>query len=184
MSKVFSDFEHNYEIYNKEMLAIMLALGEWRQYLMGILEDFEIWTDHQNLQYFRKPQKLNRRQARWMTELGEYHFKLLHKPGKTHVKPDILSRRPDLDRGEKDNENEILLKKEHFCQMEFIFEDLGGRLCEKNQSVRRVKGSSSRKRATQERQRICRRRQDRHMARTPVRPKEQEAMRGHHKGTS
>ena len=92
MSKAFSDVKRNYEIYNKEMLAIMLALGEWRQYLMGILEDFEIWTDHQNLQYFRKPQKLNRRQARWMTELGEYHFKLLHKPGKTHVKPDILSR--------------------------------------------------------------------------------------------
>ena len=60
-----------------------------------------------------------------MTELGEYHFKLLHKLGKTYVKPDILSRQPDLDRGEKDNENEILLKEEHFFQMEFIFEDLG-----------------------------------------------------------
>ena len=60
-----------------------------------------------------------------MTELGEYYFKLLHKPGKTHVKPDILSRRPDLDRGEKDNENAILLKEEHSHQMEFIFEDLG-----------------------------------------------------------
>ena len=51
---------------------------------------------------------------------GEYHFKLLHKPGKTHVKPDILLRRQDLDRAVKDNENEILLKKEHFHQMEFI----------------------------------------------------------------
>ncbi len=30
--------------------------------------------DHQNLQYFRKPQKVNRRQARWITELAEYHF--------------------------------------------------------------------------------------------------------------
>ena len=29
MSKAFSDVEHNYEIYDKEMLAIMLALGEW-----------------------------------------------------------------------------------------------------------------------------------------------------------
>ncbi|SJL18203.1 uncharacterized protein ARMOST_21781 [Armillaria ostoyae] len=42
-----------------ELLAIMLALAEWRHYLMGALEDVEIWTDHQNLQYFRKPQKLN-----------------------------------------------------------------------------------------------------------------------------
>jgi RNase H-like domain found in reverse transcriptase len=85
------------------MLAIMNALSEWRQYLMGASENFEIWTDHQNLQYFRKPQKLNRRQAQWMTELGEYHYSLHHKLGKTNVKPDILSRRPDLKKGEKDN---------------------------------------------------------------------------------
>ena len=52
MSKVFSDVERNYEIYDKEMLAIMLTLGEWQQYLMGTSEDFKIWTDHQNLQYF------------------------------------------------------------------------------------------------------------------------------------
>ncbi len=65
-----------YEIYDKELLAIMLALDEWRHYLMGAGQDFKIWTDHQNLQYFRKPQKLNHRQARWVTELVEYHFSL------------------------------------------------------------------------------------------------------------
>ena len=92
MSKAFMDVECNYEICDKEMLTIMLTLAEWRHYLMGASEDFEIWTDHQNLQYFRKPQKLNCRQARWMTELGEYHYSLIHKPGKTHVKPDILWR--------------------------------------------------------------------------------------------
>ena len=52
----------------------MTALGEWQQYLMGALENFEIGTDHQNLQYFWKLQKLNRRQARWMMELAKYHF--------------------------------------------------------------------------------------------------------------
>jgi hypothetical protein len=83
---------------------------------MGASETFEIWTDHKNLQYFRKPQKLNRRQARWMTELSEYHYNLLHKPGKTHGKPDGLSRQPDLKKGEDDNENVILLKEEHFRQ--------------------------------------------------------------------
>ncbi len=63
-SKSLSTTERNYEIYDKELLAIMLALDEWRHYLMGAAIDVEIWTDHQNLQYFRKPQKLNRRQAR------------------------------------------------------------------------------------------------------------------------
>ncbi len=59
LSKSLSVTERNYEIYDKELLAIMLALEEWRHYLMGTYQDFEIWTDHQNLQYFRKPQKVN-----------------------------------------------------------------------------------------------------------------------------
>ncbi len=58
MSKSLSATKRNYKIYDKELLAIMLALDEWRHYLMGAAEDIEIWTDHQNLQYFRKPQKL------------------------------------------------------------------------------------------------------------------------------
>ncbi len=52
MSKSLSVTERNYEIYDKELLAIMLALNEWCHYLMGAAVDFEIWTDHQNLQYF------------------------------------------------------------------------------------------------------------------------------------
>ncbi len=60
ISKSLSVTERNYEIYDKELLAIMLTLDEWRHYLMGAAVDVEIWTDHQNLQYFWKPQKLNR----------------------------------------------------------------------------------------------------------------------------
>ena len=63
MSKSLTVTKRNYEIYDKELLAIMLALSEWRHYLMGAMEEVEIWTDHQNLQYFQKPQKLNRWQA-------------------------------------------------------------------------------------------------------------------------
>ena len=49
-SQSLSDTQRNYEIYDKELLAIISALRDWRHYLMG--HDFEIWTDHQNLQYF------------------------------------------------------------------------------------------------------------------------------------
>ncbi|SJL10444.1 related to TY3B TY3B protein [Armillaria ostoyae] len=91
MSKVLTATKHNYEIYDKELLAIMLAFSDWCHYLMGALEDVEIWTDHQNLQYFHKLQKLNRRQARWVTELAEYHFMLKHKPGFANIKADLLS---------------------------------------------------------------------------------------------
>ncbi|SJL10435.1 uncharacterized protein ARMOST_13821 [Armillaria ostoyae] len=117
MSKALTATERNYEIYDKELLAIMLALSEWRHYLMGALEDVEIWTDHQNLQYFRKPQKLNRRQARWVTELAEYHFILKHKPGTANVKADLLSRRSDHDQGEDDNGDITVLSPEHFRAM-------------------------------------------------------------------
>jgi hypothetical protein len=76
-----NDTERNYKIYDKEMLAIMLALDEYRQLRIGARQTFEIWTDHQNLEYFKKPQKLNRRQVRWITELSEYNFSLKHRPG-------------------------------------------------------------------------------------------------------
>ena len=114
ISYALNETERNYEIYDKEMLAIMHALSECRQYLLGALEVFEIWTDHKNLEYFRKPQKLNRRQARWVAELQEFHFTLHHKPGKAMAKADYLSRRAGHLKGENDNENIVLLKPEHF----------------------------------------------------------------------
>ncbi|VDC05061.1 unnamed protein product [Peniophora sp. CBMAI 1063] len=115
LSKLFNDAEQNYEIYDKEMLAIMTALEEWRQYLLGTRESFEIWTDHLNLTYFREARKLHdRRQARWFTELQDYNFTLLHKPGKTMTKPDALSRDAAKNEGLHDNENVVLLKPELF----------------------------------------------------------------------
>ena len=44
--------ERNYEIYDKELLAIIKALAKWKQYLLDVREPFEIWTDHENLKYF------------------------------------------------------------------------------------------------------------------------------------
>ena len=96
-SQSLTEAERNYEIYDKELLAIMEALREWRQYLQGSQEPVEIWTDHQNLTFFREPQKINRRQARWISELSEYNFKLIHKKGTQMGKADHLSRRADLD---------------------------------------------------------------------------------------
>ena len=52
--------ERNYKIYNKELLAIMKALAKWQQYLLNAMKLFKIWTDHENLKYFREPHKLNR----------------------------------------------------------------------------------------------------------------------------
>ena len=65
MSKGFSDIEHNYEIYDKEILVVIQALEEWRHFLEGTPEKFKILTDHKNLAYFCSAQHLNCCQARW-----------------------------------------------------------------------------------------------------------------------
>jgi len=49
--------EQNYEIYDKELLAIVKALTKWRQFLLNAMEPFEVWTDYENLKYFREPHK-------------------------------------------------------------------------------------------------------------------------------
>ena len=89
---------------------------------MGARETFEILTDHQNLEYFKKPQKLNRRQARWIMELAEYDFILHHRAGALNKKADLLSRRSDHDQGKNDNENVVMLKPEHFQTQDIVLE--------------------------------------------------------------
>ena len=63
LSKSLNEMERNYEIHDKKILAIIRGLEVWRHLLKGAQFKFEIWTDHKNLEYFMKVQKLNRRQA-------------------------------------------------------------------------------------------------------------------------
>ena len=78
MSKALNNAERNYEIYDKEMLAVMQGFYEWAHYLKGNDAVTEVLTDHQNLTYFQKPQNLNRRQAQWTMDLQEYNFTIKH----------------------------------------------------------------------------------------------------------
>ena len=61
MSKSLNRVEHNYDIHNKELLAIIKALEECSQYLKDTEHRFEILTDHKNLEYFQTTWRLNRR---------------------------------------------------------------------------------------------------------------------------
>ena len=63
LSKSLNKTKRNYEIHDKEMLAIIRGLEAWRHLLKGAQFKFEIWMDHKNSEYFMKAQKLNRRQA-------------------------------------------------------------------------------------------------------------------------
>jgi len=57
--KSLNETERNYEIHDKEMLVIIRGLESWRHLLEGAQFKFKIWTDHKNLEYFMKAQKLN-----------------------------------------------------------------------------------------------------------------------------
>ena len=111
LSKSLNEMERNYEIHNKEMLAIIQGLESWRHLLEGVQSKFEIWIDHKNLEYFMKAQKLNQRQVRWALYLSRFDFMLKHVLGTRMEKADRLSRRLDWKVGvEKDNKDYVLIK--------------------------------------------------------------------------
>jgi len=90
-SKSMLNAERNYNIYDKELLAIIKALKEWRHYIQGLPHPVEIWMDHKNLEYIMTSQNLTRRQKRWSLTLVEYDFTLHHKPGRVNDVADALS---------------------------------------------------------------------------------------------
>ena len=86
----------NYNIYNKELLAIVTVLKEQRAFLQKIIKLFIIKTDYKNLTEFLTIKKLNYRQVRWAEILIEYYFKIKHVKGIDNIKVDILSRKAEL----------------------------------------------------------------------------------------
>lgn len=91
-SKKNAPAECNYEIYDKEMLAIVRSLEEWDAELRSV-RHFHIRTDHKNLEYFMTVQKLTERQMRWSLILSRFNFTIAYVPGKENVRADALSRR-------------------------------------------------------------------------------------------
>ena len=91
LSKSLLSIKQNYKIHDMEMLAIIQAMEEWRHFLEGAEHQFEIWTDHKNLEYFMKAKKLNCRQAHWSLLLAYFNFVMHHQPGKSMGKSDALS---------------------------------------------------------------------------------------------
>ena len=51
-SRKLTSAELNYEIHDKELLAIVECLREWRVYLEGSKYRVKVYSDHKNLLYF------------------------------------------------------------------------------------------------------------------------------------
>ena len=131
-SHSMSPEERNYLIADKEMLSVIRALEIWRHYLEGTKYKFEVWNDHQNLQWFMTRQDLNRRQARWAQYLSRFNLKWLHKAGVTMGKANALSRREDHMIGiEDDNKGVLVIPLEHVRQNQVLICDEGDKIYKK-----------------------------------------------------
>ncbi|SGY86371.1 BQ5605_C009g05813 [Microbotryum silenes-dioicae] len=112
MSRKMLPAKQNYEIHDKELLAIVECIKIWRHYLEGSQHPFKIYTDHAALQYFQTKRVLTRRQARWSETVNHHKYTIKYRSGSKNNKADTLSRRPDFSEGGKASEQpgQILLR--------------------------------------------------------------------------
>ncbi|KAH0602908.1 uncharacterized protein H6S33_008558 [Morchella sextelata] len=139
-SKKHSPDECNYEIYDKELLAIIRSFEEWRPELEGAAHPIAVISDHKNLEYFMSTKQLNRRQARWAEYLSGFNFVIKYRPGKQGGKPDALTRRSGDLPGEGDerqlHQSQVVLKKENLdAKLSLLAGSLSNEPAEKNASL-------------------------------------------------
>jgi transposase InsO family protein len=110
LSKKLLSHEANYPIHDKELLAVIYCLKEWDAELRGVRE-FEVITDHKNLEYFTKKQKMTERHVRWSVELSRFsNMRIHYRPGKENVRADALSRR-DQDLPQDNSDDRITTRE-------------------------------------------------------------------------
>ena len=116
--------EYNYNIYDKELLAIIHYFEEWQPKLENTAMPIKVLTDHKCLKYFITTKKLTLRQARWTKFLSKFNFVVTYQNGKKNNKANALSKKlNERPANEKDNKQEhrmqVLLPLEHI-EMQLI----------------------------------------------------------------
>ena len=113
-SKSLQPVERNYEIHDKELLAIVQSLKHFCHYLQGNEHQTKIFSDHANLQYFTTKQNITWQQSCWALFLATFNYIIIPKPGKLN-KVDALSRHPDYKEGiASKNAAQVLLTPDKF----------------------------------------------------------------------
>jgi hypothetical protein len=86
----------NYDMHNKELLAIFEAFKIWHHHLEGSASPIEVFTDHKDLEYFSTSKTLMWQQVQWSEYLNTFNLSLHFWPGKLGMKPNALTRRWDV----------------------------------------------------------------------------------------
>jgi RNase H-like domain found in reverse transcriptase/Integrase zinc binding domain len=118
-SQTLNDAECGYDIHDRELLAVIRGLLAWCHLLVGSPHKIRVLMDHSNLKYYRHPQKISCRVARYLPKMAEFDFKLVYKPGSTN-KADHLSRRPNYDDSSLNNQDITVLPPHLFIHASTI----------------------------------------------------------------
>lgn len=94
-SKRHSTAEFNYEIYNKELMAIVRACEEWCAELSSTEHPIPVLSDNRKLEYFMFNKSLSHCHVQWMELLSRFNFKLTYRLRKAGGKSDALTWRSE-----------------------------------------------------------------------------------------
>ena len=111
-SKKMIETKQNYDIHDKELLAIVDALKKWKVQLKETKHQVQMMSNHKNLTYFQITKVLNRRQARWAKKFATYNFRITHCKEINNVRIDALSKRFDYMINKLHQKQQILKKNE------------------------------------------------------------------------
>ena len=95
-SKALDAHEKNYDVYDREFLALINALHFWRHFLEDCGYTIKVYTDHYNLTRHREVQKLSGKLSRQISFIARFELKFYHLPGKANIVADALSMSPSL----------------------------------------------------------------------------------------
>ena len=115
-SKTLIPAERNYDVYDRELLALVRGLENWRHLLLGAQHQIEVFTDHDGLTKYQHAQKISCRVAWYLPVLWEYHILIKHRTGTANKVADALSRPPGTDEGSQDNQDVVVLPDHLFCR--------------------------------------------------------------------
>ena len=89
-SRQLKNAEKNYSTTERECLALIFGLKQFRCYVYG--NRFTVITDHQPLKWLMGVKDPHNRLLRWSLLLAEYDFEIVYRPGKSNGNADALSR--------------------------------------------------------------------------------------------